>query len=464
MKHSSRTKIQHVHAGLSTLFFSSIVVCVYLLICLFTFLLLQGDMNDWVAFMHGEASIAIFFIYCIAGVVGISLTLLLKKPLRILNTSHKVVTVSFLIATIVGFSVFTYLNFSAMPENYSWMHDGLHYQRMGQSFLINHEFIVDGNYTHHFAPIYPLYLAMFYSFLPVHIGTQIAVEIIFALSLTVTFIFTRKLYGLTPAFITTGLIATVPTYLFSASRNYAEPMVLIWYTLTIYFILESLNPEKENRIIAAGLCAALGFLTKSSLGYFFIITGLAGFLWRLYYMKWLIFKNKHYLMAVLVFLVLVLAWSARNLYHFWDGSFADLFVASQTSDYFTAAMAHSLGNDFGSVFLQFWFFMALTTLFMLSYTWIFSPYVKNSFSRIRDERVSCLWLSIMLPLFIAWLIGAINFVFENEWMPDYWISYYPVSQTRYLIFTLIRYCFIAIVPLSWVAYESAKTEPKLDSQ
>ena len=70
----------------------------------------------------------------------------------------------------------------------------------------------------------------------------------------------------------------------------------------------------------------------------------------------------------------------------------------------------------------------------------------------------------MLPLFIAWLIGAINFVFENEWMPDYWISYYPVSQTRYLIFTLIRYCFIAIVPLSWVAYESAKTEPKLDSQ
>ena len=344
------------------------------------------------------------------------------------------------------------------------MHDGLHYQRMGQSFLINHEFIVDGNYIHHFAPVYPLYLSMFYTFLPAHVGTQTAVEIIFALSLIVTFMFTRKLYGLTPAFITTGLIATVPTYLFSASRNFTETMVLILYTLTTYFILESLNPEKENRIIAAGVCATLGLLTKSSLGYFFIITGLAGFLWRFYYMKWRVFKKKHYLTAVLVFLVLVLAWTGRNLYRFWDGSFSNLFVASQTSDYFTAAIMHSLGKDFSSVFLQFWFFMVLTMLFMLSYTWIFSPYVKSSFSRIRDERVSCLWLSIMLPLFIVWLIGAIYFVFENEWMPNLWISYYPVSQIRYLIFTLIRYCFIIIVPLSWVAYESTKTEQQLASQ
>ena len=66
---------------------------------------------------------------------------------------------------------------------------------MGQSFIINHEFIVDGNYTHHFAPVYPLYLAIFYSFLPVHVGTQIAVEIIFPLSLTVTFMFSESCMG-----------------------------------------------------------------------------------------------------------------------------------------------------------------------------------------------------------------------------------------------------------------------------
>jgi hypothetical protein len=437
------------------------VIFVYLLVCLFAFLLLQGDMNDWIAFMHGEASITLFFIYCMAAVFGTVVTLFFKDELRILKVPHKVLVGSFLLVTIIGFSVFTFLNFSATQENYTWMHDGLHYQRMGESFLINQEFIVDGNYTHHFAPVYPLYLAVFYSFLPVHLGTQIAVEIIFALSLLVTFVFTRKLYGLVPAFITTGLVATVPTFLFSASRNYAEPMTLIWYTLTIYFILESLNPEKQNRIIVAGLCAALGFLTKSSLGYFFIVTGLAGFLWRFYYMKWSVFKNKYYITAILVFFAFVMAWTGRNIYRFWDGSFSGFFAASQTSEYFTEAMAYSL-NDFGSVFLQFWFFMILTVLFMLAYAWIFSPYVAKSFSRIRDERVSCLWLSIVLPLFIGWIIGAMYFVYENEWMPVLWISFYPVSQTRYLVFTLIRYCFIAIVPLSWVAYEVARKEAQLD--
>ena len=416
-------------------------------------------MGDWIAFMHGEASIALFVIYCLVGVVGISLLLLFKKELRILDATRKVLAVSFLLAIIIGSSAFTYLNFSATQENYDWMHDGLLYQQMGQSLLLNHEFIIDGRYTHHLAPVYPLYLSMFYAFLPVQLGTQVAVEIMFALSIMVAFIITKKLYGTTQALITTGLIATVPTYVFSASRNYSEPMMLIWYTLTIYFILESLNPEKENRIILAGFCAALGYLTKSSLGYFFIIAGLAGFLWRFYYMKWRVFKNKNYLLAILTFFALVLAWTARNLYRFWDGTFSDFFAAAQPSEYFHAATVHSLTKDFGSFFVQFWFFMVLTGLFMLSYAWIFSDYVKKTFSRIRDERISCLWLSIILPLFIGWIVGAIYFVYENQWMPDYWITYYPVSQIRYLIFTLIRYCFIALVPLSWLAYEAAKKTP-----
>jgi hypothetical protein len=406
--------------------------------------------------MGGEASMGLFTLYCTAGVAGISAVALLKKELRILDASNKVLAVSFLATIIIGCSVFTYLNFSATQANYDWMHDGLLYQQMGQSFLQNHEFIIDGKYTQHLGPIYPMYLSMFYAFLPVQLGTKVAVEVIFALSVIVVFAVTRKLYGSSPALITTALVATFPTYLFSVSRNYSEPLMLIMYTLTIYFIIESLKPEKANRIIFAGLCAGIGFLTKSGIGYFFLITGVAGFLWRFYYMKWRVFKNKNYMIAVAVFLIIVLTWTVRNLYLFWDGTLPNFFVASQSSDYFYTAVIHSFTKDFGSFFVQFWFSVALTSLFMLSYLWIFFDYAKKAVSRIRDERTSCLLLAIALPLLITWVIGAIYFVYENEWMADYLITYYPVSQVRYLVFTLIRYCFIVLVPLSWLAYEHAK--------
>ena len=94
--------------------------------------------------MHGEASMTLFFVYCIVGAIGTSLTLLFRKKLRILDASKKILMASFLLAIIIGCGTFTYLNFTATQENYDWMHDGLLYQQMGQPFLVNHEFIVDG--------------------------------------------------------------------------------------------------------------------------------------------------------------------------------------------------------------------------------------------------------------------------------------------------------------------------------
>lgn len=439
----------------SPLLLLPIFVCLYLSTGLFIFIFFQGNLQDWYAFMRNDASMALFSLFCTTGVLGTIVVILLKRDIRILDAPPKILRISFLFTIIVGFSVLTYLNFSATEENYAWMEDGLVYQQMGQSFLSQREFILDGEYTHHFSPLYPIYLSIFFAFLPVHIGTQIAIEIIFTVSISVVFLASKKLYGTTPALITTGLIATLPTYVFSTSRNYAEPMMLIWYTLTIFFIIESLQPEKENRIILAGLCAALGYLSKSSLGYFFLIAGIAGFLWRFYYMGWGVLRNKKYVTAIMLFFTPVLVWAVRNFHHFWNGTIPDLFVAWQTSEYFNKATNYSLGEDFGRFFIEFWFFIVLTILFMLSYTWIFFDHIKKTFKRIHNERISCLFLAIILPLLICWIIGAIYFVFENYWMP-YWISYDPISQVRYLIFHLIRYCFIAVVPLSWLAYESRR--------
>ena len=433
-----------------------VITCLFLLTCLFTYLILQGNMQDWISFMGGEASMALFGLYSVAGIAGIAATLLLKKEANIFEAPRKLLTITFIASIIIGLGVFTYLNFTTTEANYDWMHDGLLYRQMGQSWLINREFIVDGLYTHHFGPLYPIYLSLFYAVLPLHLGTQIAVEIIFSLCIATVFIVTKKLYDTIPALISTAFVVTNPTFLFTTSRNYSEPLVLILYTLTIFFILESLKPEKNNRIVLAGLFAAFGFLTKSGLGYFFIITGCAGFLWRFYYMKWRVFKNRNYLAAIAVFLTLVLAWTARNLALFWDGTFSGFFSAAQPSIYLNDAVVHSVTKDLGSFMIEFWFFTTLSVLFLAPYLLILSPYVKKALSNIRDERISCILLAIILPIIIGLFMGAAIFIYENEWMPDYWITYYPVSQVHYLTSTLIRYLFIAIVPLSWLAYEVAR--------
>jgi 4-amino-4-deoxy-L-arabinose transferase-like glycosyltransferase len=222
-------------------------------------------MNDWYAFMRNDAHVTVFATYFLAGVIGSASVILLRKGPNLLKAPQKVLTASFFITIVVGLCAFTYLNCQATQENYSWMNDGLVYQRIAQSFLTNHEFLQDGTFTHHFGPVYPLYLSIFYSFLPVDMGTRIATEIGFAAALVVVLFVTRRMYGDTSALITTGLVVAVPTYVFAASRNFAEPLVLVFYTLTLYFILESLKSKRENRIIAAGFTAALGFLVKSSM-------------------------------------------------------------------------------------------------------------------------------------------------------------------------------------------------------
>ena len=171
--------------------------------------------------------------------------------------------------------------------------------------------------------------ANFHTVVPVHFGTQIADEIMFFLAILVVFYVTKSMYGSIPAVITTALVTTVPIYVFAASRNYSEGVILIFYTLVVYFILESLKPQKENRIILAAVMAALGVLTKSSFGVFFILPVAAVFLWRFYYMRWKVFKNKNYIVAVLIYLGITSVWTARNIYQFWDGSFWNLFAASQ---------------------------------------------------------------------------------------------------------------------------------------
>jgi 4-amino-4-deoxy-L-arabinose transferase-like glycosyltransferase len=438
--------------------FLPVIICIYLLVGLLLFVILQGNMNSWVSFMESNGAMALLGVYAVAGVLGIGLTWFLKKDPDLLAAPRKILVTSFLLAIIVGACMFTYLNFAVTQANYVWMNDGFTYQQMGQSFLVNHEFIVNGSLTHHFGPVFPLFLSLFYAVLPVHLGTQIADEIIFLSAILVVFYVTRKMYGSTPAIITTALATTIPIYIFGASRNYAEPIVLILYTLTVYFLLESLKPQKENRIILAGIAAALGILTKSSFGVFVIIPVAAVLLWRFNYMGWKMFKNKNYIVAVIVLLGSNAAWTVRNIHDFWNGSFWNLLAAAQPSIYMDQAQAYVFTNQVGGFLVESLFFAAFTLIFASAYIWFFKDYLQRAWKRIREERLSGLLLMIVLPFITSVLATALYFVYENYWMPDYLISYWPVSQVRYLIYELVRYYFIALVPLSWLAYEAKKAK------
>ncbi|HLN44808.1 MAG TPA: glycosyltransferase family 39 protein [Candidatus Sulfotelmatobacter sp.] len=436
--------------------FVSIFVCLYILFGLFAFLYLQGDMNDWYAFMRNDAHVVLFATYFLTGIVGSALIVLLRKGPNLLNAPKRILTVSFFVMIIVGLAAFTYLNIYATQDNYSWMNDGLVYQRIAQSFLTYHEFLQDGIFTHHFGPVYPVYLSLFYFFLPVDLGTRIAAEISFIAAIVVVFVITKRMYGETSALVTTGLIATIPSYVFAVSRNFAEPIVIVFYVLTLYFILESLKAQKENRIIVAGLTAALGFLVKSSVGYFFIIAGLSGFLWRFYYMRWNVFRNKNYALAIVVFFSLLGTWTLRNIYHFWDGTFEGLIFAIQPSEYMYRATLYTFSLDFGGFFLELLFFGVFLAFFMLAYSWFFADYLKASMRRIQNERVSCLLLSVMLTVVVGLIVTSVNFIYETSWEPLFFLSYFPQSQMRYFISNMVRYCFISIIPLTWFAYESTK--------
>lgn len=160
----------------------------------------------------------------------------------------------------------------------------------------------------------------------------------------------------------------------------------------------------------------------------------------------------------MLFLSLVLVWTARDLYRFWDGTLQNLLVAAQPSDYMYAATNYTLSaQHLGSFFTVALIFSMYALFFMMGYTWIFGDYLKKSRRRIREERISCLMLSVVLALVIGLIITAVYFVFENSYMPVF-ASYLPQALVRYFFSSFGRYSFVVFVPLSWLAYELAKNE------
>ncbi|HEX2021467.1 MAG TPA: glycosyltransferase family 39 protein, partial [Candidatus Thermoplasmatota archaeon] len=166
--------------------------------------------------------------------------------------------------------------------------------------------------SNHYPPAYPFYLGLWFSAFGFGLAQAKAASLVMSLAaLAAVYLTTRDLYGRVPAALVGGLMGLEPHLLWVTGTGFSENMVLLFFALTMWAIVRSLKDDRY--IVIAGLCAGLAYLSRSSVGYFFVIAGIGGFLWRFYYKGWALFRNLWYMGAIAVFGAIVLGWATRNV-------------------------------------------------------------------------------------------------------------------------------------------------------
>ncbi|MEA3204022.1 MAG: hypothetical protein QOI63_1702, partial [Thermoplasmata archaeon] len=278
--------------------------------------------------------------------------------------------------------------------------------------------------SHHYPPLYPVYLAGFFKVLGFSQSTVHVASIVSSLAaLLVTWLCTRDLYGPRKALVVTAAIALSPVFVQNTGQGYSENLVLLLFVATLWAILKSL--DRPWYILPAGILAGLGYLTKSSMGYFFIIAGLGGLAWRLYWKGWKVLRDPAYLAAIASFGLLVAGWAIRNYL---------LFGSWETSHHISAAYRHALAHPLQWGFLALVTFVFYATVGYLLYLSLL-PWLPKlaKMPKLDSEHDSGLWLALGLPLLLTAAIDAALWLTEREFF---------VNNVRYIGFVA--------VPAAWL--------------
>ena len=325
--------------------------------------------------------------------------------------------------------------------------DGSVYSTMGNSFAHNGEFVLpygetfmrtnySASYSHHYPPLYPMYLAGFYySFgfsVPV---TQVAALLMSLLFVAVIYFATKDLFGQKNAMFVTAIMSLEPTFIISTGTNYSENLVGLLFVLTMWAVIRAL--KDPNYMIYAGLFAGLGYLSKSTVDYFFIIAGICGLLWRFYYDRWAVFKNKGYIGGIILFGLLAGTWMLRNLTRFgWPNW--------QTSDYAVFVIGYA-GSHLDLLFIALVLKLLLFAAFFCAYAIFFQPELVRSVLKVKRPVESCLLMSIGLMFVLSWFMTSAFWTYEQSGI--FWLDNY-------------RYIAISFVPLLWLVVKHRDPTPQ----
>jgi hypothetical protein len=318
-------------------------------------------------------------------------------------------------------------------ESWGIVYDGAEYAVMGQSLLEHGEFVVpyasEVEYYRHYGPAFPAYLAAFFAIFGFSVVTVKIAELVASVLLLATVHFTtRDILGSWKAWFATAYVALEPMFLITTAIGYEENLVSLLFVATVWAVVKSL--KRDRYLVLAGVLAGLGFLTKASVGYVFVIAAVAGILWRLRFRGWAALKNRWYLAGMVCFATLAGGWTTRNLIRFgWPNW--------QTSASLEHAYSYGLAHvDILGHLLAMkapWF-----ALMFLFYGGVFLPELKRSLSRRREEATSALWLAVGLVFVMGWIVTA--FFAAVESFPVWWHDNlrYVVISSPVLLWAALR--------------------------
>lgn len=307
--------------------------------------------------------------------------------------------------------------------------DSMWYLTMGKSLVENREFVapwIEGSpHTQHFPPAYPALAALAYAVGNGSFGAYATVAVLVSAFLAaVTFLTTWNLYGRARAFAATAIVSTSTVLAELDLQLLSESLVVAFFALTIWGILRSLDDPRF--ILAAGLFAGMGYLTKASMGPFFLLAGAGGFAWRFYYVRWRVLRDKWYVGAGAIFGVIVLLWAWRNVrWHGWPNW--------ETQPHANEAVRHLFAQPSWPLVLGGTFLWG--GVILLAFALAFLPEIRASLRRIREERTSALWLAVVTPSVIGLVFAA---------------AFSSLEGKAIVTDTPIRYLVTPIVPLVWL--------------
>lgn len=279
-------------------------------------------------------------------------------------------------------------------------------------------------FSHHFPPLYPAILALFYKVLGFsEATTRLASLLLAVLAIAVTYWCTKDLYGRTKGLVAAAVVSLSPVLVMTTNKAYAENLLLVLFVLAMWAILKSL--DRPWFIVLGAVFAGLGYLTKSSMGYFFIVAGLGGLAWRLHWKGWKAVRDPAYVTAIVIFGAMVAAWATRNVRHFGEWS---------TSTHLDAAYATAFGHPLAWANLLVYSFLVMFGLGYLLYmaVLVWLPTLRR-IPRLESEHDSGLWLAVGLPVVLTIAIDAALWLYEGTFF---------LHNVRYVSFV--------IVPLAWL--------------